>query len=445
MYRFPKGRYTDVRVEDVHSTRINVTLGVTDAFTVRGYRAAFVRMFDGVRWYYSAVSSPGDVQREIDSLADIARSAPDIESHPVVRRLQANRERRISFEDAPVSAVPPAEKFRLLTGALKPLASHPLARSWSGGYLDERKVKTFVSSLGADLEFDTQNIGLAGRFRLSEGERKFAEAAHVSASRFRDLEPLEPALESRLERSTVFLRDSQPVEPGDYTVILSPFAAGIFAHESFGHKSEADFMAGDETMMREWALGAEVGAGMLSIADDGTLPGTGHTPFDDEGTRARRTWLVRNGRLAGRLHSASTAAALGEEVTGNARSIGFEYEPIPRMTTTFIEAGTSTREQLFREVGLGVYIESVQHGSGLSTFTMAPSLAWMIRGGETAEPVRIAVVTGNVMETLGRIDGLSDRVEIMTVPGGGCGKHEQYPLPVGFGGPYVRIRGLCVR
>ena len=134
-----------------------------------------------------------------------------------------------------------------------------------------------------------------------------------------------------------------------------------------------------------------------------------------------------------------------EEATGNARSIGFEYEPIPRMTTTFIEAGSSTREKLFREVDRGIFVESVLHGSGLSTFTLAPSLAWMIRGGEVAEPVRIAVMTGSVMETLGRIDGLSDEVEIVSIPGGGCGKHEQYPLPVGFGGPHVRVRGLCVR
>ncbi|NLP04411.1 TldD/PmbA family protein, partial [Candidatus Fermentibacteria bacterium] len=251
--------------------------------------------------------------------------------------------------------------------------------------------------------------------------------------------------ESRLERSAVFLRESVPVEPGDYTVIMSPFAAGIFAHESFGHKSEADFMTGDETMMREWAMGSRVGSEMLSIADDGTIPGTGYTPFDDEGTPAGRTWLVKNGMLSGRLHSASTAAALDEEATGNARSIGFEYEPIPRMTTTFIEAGGRTREQLFREVDRGIFVESVLHGSGLSTFTLAPSLAWMIRGGEVAEPVRIAVMTGSVMETLGRIDGLSDEVEIVSIPGGGCGKHEQYPLPVGFGGPHVRVRGLCVR
>ena len=35
-----------------------------------------------------------------------------------------------------------------------------------------------------------------------------------------------------------------PVEPGEYTCVLSPTVAGVFAHESFGHKSESDFMLG---------------------------------------------------------------------------------------------------------------------------------------------------------------------------------------------------------
>lgn len=41
--------------------------------------------------------------------------------------------------------------------------------------------------------------------------------------------------------------------------MLSPTVAGVFAHESFGHKSESDFMLGSETMRREWELGKRVG------------------------------------------------------------------------------------------------------------------------------------------------------------------------------------------
>jgi TldD protein len=204
-------------------------------------------------------------------------------------------------------------------------------------------------------------------------------------------------------------------------------------------------MLGDESMKKEWIIGKKVGAEILSIVDNGLEAGSGLVQFDDDGTRPGKTYLIKNGILSGRLHSAATAAELGEELTGNSRAMSFEFEPIVRMTTTYIEAGNKTKEELFGEVKDGVYIETIKHGSGLSTFTMAPSLAYRIRDGRVAEPLNIAVVTGNVFETLGDIDGLSDKLELLSFAEGGCGKMDQWPLPVGFGGPYVRVKNMNVQ
>ena len=104
-----------------------------------------------------------------------------------------------------------------------------------------------------------------------------------------------------------------------------------------------------------------------------------------------------------------TAAALGERPTGNARAISFRFEPIVRMTNTMFEAGSTTKAELFASVDDGYFIETVRHGSGMSTFTIAPGLCWRIRDGELREPVRIAVMTGTVFETMGEIDGLRMR------------------------------------
>jgi TldD protein len=40
---------------------------------------------------------------------------------------------------------------------------------------------------------------------------------------------------------------------------------------------------------------------------------------------------------------------------------------------------------------------------------------------------------------------VSDELEILSFVGGGCGKMEQYPLPVSFGGPYVRVNQINVQ
>ena len=81
----------------------------------------------------------------------------------------------------------------------------------------------------------------------------------------------------------------------------------------------------------------------------------------------------------------------------------------------------------------------------MSTFTMAPNRAYTIKNGEIDSPVNISVISGDVFETLNLIDGLSDEIEVFSFVGGGCGKMDQSPLNVGFGGPYVRIESLNIQ
>jgi len=115
------------------------------------------------------------------------------------------------------------------------------------------------------------------------------------------------------------------------------------------------------------------------------------------------------------------------------------------MTNTYIGAGNLTKEELIGKIEEGIYIDNLNHGSGMTTFTIAPSRAYMIRNGKLAEPVRISVISGNVMNTLYNIDGISKDVELLSFVLGGCGKMEQYPLNVGFGGPYIRVNGIVVQ
>nr|WP_206075979.1 metallopeptidase TldD-related protein [Marinitoga lauensis] len=57
------------------------------------------------------------------------------------------------------------------------------------------------------------------------------------------------------------------------------------------------------------------GADILSIVDNGNKEGMGYIPFDDEGTKTKKTYLIKNGILSGRLHNSITAASLDEELT----------------------------------------------------------------------------------------------------------------------------------
>lgn len=445
MFDFPKGLYTDVRIEDVYETKIIYTMGEIEESKIRSYKAAFIRIFDGERWYYSSTSNIENIQKEINSLSSYAKPNQKIDDDPIVAKFQVNIENLIKFKDNDVTKIGIDEKQNSLKEYFPILRENELIKHWKTIYVDKKTNKEFYSSKGAKILYDTQVVGLSIRMQFVKGEKRFSESFQKSSTNFDDIKGKTEECKSYIKKCEDFLLNSQPIKPGKYTVVLSPLAAGVFAHESFGHKSESDFMIGDETMKKEWAIGKKVGSDILSIVDDGNVSGSGYVPFDDEGTKAEKTYLVKNGILSGRLHSAITAHYLEEELTGNARAMNFEYEPIVRMTTTYIESGNKTKDELFSEVKEGIYIETIKHGSGMSTFTIAPSLAYYIKDGKIAEPVNISVVTGNVMETLNEIDGLSDEVEILCFILGGCGKMEQFPLPVGFGGPFVRVKNLNVQ
>lgn len=446
MYRFPEGYYSDVRIEDVFQTNITVTLGQIEDFRVKEYTAAFIRVFNGRRWFFSSTTNIDSIQNELDRLASMGDPMNDPDDHPMVKRFESNRKEHLEFTgDNDLSRIPAKKKFDDVSAYFPIVSDSGYVRYWAGSYIDQRIVKRFCSSIGADLVFDFQRAGVRIRYELSDGNRRFRDRFDLASNYYHDLAGLEDRISENLQKSVAFLKNAENVQPGRYTVILSPEAAGIFAHESFGHKSEADFMLGDTHMLKEWHLGKKVGSDILSIVDDGNIKSVGYVPYDDEGTKAKETYLIRNGVLSGRLHSAVTAASLEEEPTGNARAVNFEYEPIVRMSTTYIKPGTRKLDELVAEIENGVFVETLNHGSGMSTFTLAPARAYIIKNGEITDPVKISVITGNVFQTLNEIDGLSDDLQILSFALGGCGKMEQYPLPVSFGGPYVRVKNLNVQ
>lgn len=445
MVKFQDDFYADVRIEDRSRTTISYKAGILEEMKTRVERRAFLRVYDGKMWYYASVTDLAHLQKTLDGLYAAATPNTQILADPIVRRFECNKDSVMCFTDCSVRDISSKDKQELLLSYLPLLSEDACVTLPQGTYLDRNSVFHFQSSLGADIVYDYQTCGLSFSCSMTEGEKKFSGHWQKGATHFEELKELAKEIRASIAEQATFMRTSVPVTPGKYPVVLSPEAAGVFAHESFGHKSESDFMLSDKSMRDEWQLGKTVGSPILSIAECGSLPGCGYVPYDDEGTRARKNYLIKNGVLAGRLHNAQTAAALDEAPTGNARAIDCTFEPIVRMTTTYIEGGDMDFDQLIAPIQKGYFIKTIRHGSGMSTFTIAPHLAYEIVDGKLGRPVQISVLTGSVFETLGLIDGLTRDVHLLSFVTGGCGKMEQMNLPVGFGGPYVRVSSMNVQ
>lgn len=444
MYKFKQDYYADVRIEDRFAANAQYQNGQLYEAKERTEKKAFIRVFDGKMWYYTSTDDVSHVQNALDELYGYATPNKHINEHPIVAKYQVNKDEIIRYAQNSVKNIPLQNKLDLILDTTNRMKSD-LCSFKNARYIDRYSVYEFYSSKGAQIKYDFQTCGVAYGMVFNFNGENLQEGLDKCETDFSKLAYTDQELTAFISRCEDYVKNAKPITAGSYPVVLAPIVTGVFAHESFGHKSEADFMLGDEAMAKEWTIGKKVGNDVLTIRETGALDGSGYVPYDDEGTRATDTYLIKNGILAGRLHSAATAAALGEELTGNARAINCDFEPIVRMTNTFIERGNSTFDELIGGIKHGYYVYSVKHGSGMSTFTIAPGISYEIVDGKIGGPVKIAVITGNVFETLGLIDGVGNDRELLSFVTGGCGKMEQYPLNVGLGGPHIRVSKMNVQ
>ena len=264
-----------------------------------------------------------------------------------------------------------------------------------------------------------------------------------SRKAYEDLTGLDEQVCSAAQRAVAAL-SLPPVKGNTYTVVIDPILSGLFVHEAFGHLSEADMTYENPDLLEVMSIGRQFGPEELQIFDGAAPEGhRGSYFYDDEGTPATTTQLIKDGVLVGRLHSRETAGKLGEAPTGNARCLNYHYAPIVRMTNTWIERGKTPVADLFTDIEEGVYARNWLGGmTNGEMFTFSAGEAWMIRNGQIAEPVRDVTLSGNVFQTLADIEAIGD--DFYWDESGGCGKGGQSGLPVGCGGPSLRIGNVVV-
>ena len=333
-----------------------------------------------------------------------------------------------------------------LTRKYNDLIRHaPKIQTSIASYRDSHGSLIFASTEGAYVEQEVIFCGVhVGAIAIDGANVQQAHESNADLRGFATAEHLEPLCEEVARRAANLLT-AEPMKGGQYTVVLDPKLAGVFAHEAFGHLSEADFLYEHDELKELMKLGRRFGEDYLSIVDDPTLPAeAGSYDYDSEGTPARRTYLIQDGVLRARLHSRETAAKMNEEPTGNARALGHSHAPIVRMSNTFIEPREQSFETMLEGIDEGVYACGMLGGmTDLEMFTFTAADAYMIRKGKIAEQRREVMLTGNVFDTLKHIDAIGND-PVFYGGLGGCGKGGQSPLRVSTGGPHVRIRNVVI-
>ncbi len=149
-------------------------------------------------------------------------------------------------------------------------------------------------------------------------------------------------------------------------------------------------------------LGDRIAPEIVSVYDDGTIPGClGSKPFDGEGLPTRRTAVLANGILRSYLLDTYSARKLKLAPTGSAvRGVG--DVPTVGPTNFFLQAGPHDPAEIIRSVDSGLYVtELIGPGVNLVTGDYSRgAVGFWIERGELAYPVEEITVAGNLKEML---------------------------------------------
>lgn len=312
-------------------------------------------------------------------------------------------------------------------------------------YFDRHTRLCYANSEGSCIEQEKLDLGGSiAAVATRDGESHQVSVPFGSSNDYNAVTGLEAEIDQACHTAGALLE--APAGPGgEFTVILDPVLAGVFVHEAFGHLSEADGLYENPNLKEVMQLGRNFGRPLLNIYDSGVDEGSrGFLKYDDEGVATEKTYLIREGKLVGRLHSRETAGLMDEKPTGNARAISYRFSPIVRMRNTAIEAGDASFDDMLAGIKEGIYAKGFYGGQTMGEmFTFTSMVAYMIRDGRIAELIKNPTLTGNVFSTLHNIDAIGREVPGID-DGGGCGKGGQSPLPVSHWSPAIRIRNCLV-
>ncbi|RFA10854.1 peptidase U62 [Subtercola boreus] len=244
----------------------------------------------------------------------------------------------------------------------------------------------------------------------------------------------------RIGREAVELLTA-PLAPVGYAdFIIGPAQMALQIHESTGHALELDRILGDEanyagtSFITSDAVGKlRYGSEAVNITSDPTVPGTrGSFGFDDEGVPAVRRPLITEGIIADFLSTRDSAARIGAESTGAARSDGWGYLPVCFATNVFLEPGEGTTAELEERLGEGYYIDDNRSWSideRRHNFQFGTEVAYEVKNGKRGRLLRGFSYGGTTPEFWQSVEAVAGPSEFKAF-GMPCGKGE--PKQWGF-------------
>jgi TldD protein len=213
---------------------------------------------------------------------------------------------------------------------------------------------------------------------------------------------------------------SKPVSPGKYDIVVDPSQLFLAIHESVGHSTELDRslgweanMAGTSFIKASDAGKLRFGAAIVNLVGDRTQPGgLATTGYDDEGVKADRWHIVRDGMFVDWQTTRELAPLVGQTRShGCLHSDSWSSVPFPRMPNVSLQPAVTevSLEELFSGIKRGLFVE----GRGVSSidqqrynFQFGGAVIREITNGKLGDMVKDAAYQSRTPDFWASCDGL---------------------------------------
>ncbi|MEM1587989.1 MAG: TldD/PmbA family protein [Candidatus Bathyarchaeia archaeon] len=206
------------------------------------------------------------------------------------------------------------------------------------------------------------------------------------------------------------------IKSGVMDVVLAPEAISELLIHTLCHEVKADMVQKNQSPLKG-KINQEISSSLLTIIDDGKIEGAvGSKPYDDEGTPTETKSIIEKGILKTYLYDSFSAAREGKNPSGNGLRLTSEIiqkyavEPQAAPTNLIIKPGTENFESLIKDVKEGIYVKNIigAHTSNAVTgeFSVVGLTTYKIESGEIKFPVKNAMIAGNILDFLKKIDNV---------------------------------------
>jgi TldD protein len=252
---------------------------------------------------------------------------------------------------------------------------------------------------------------------------------------------------------------AKPVSPGTYDIVVDPTQLFLAIHESVGHSTELDRalgweanMAGTSFIKPADAGKLRFGARIVNLVGDRTQPGgLATTGFDDEGVKAERWDLVRDGMFVDWQTTRELAPLVGQRRShGCLHADNWSSVPFPRMPNVSLEPAASevTLDDLFSGIKRGLFIV----GRGVSSidqqrynFQFGGAVIREITNGKLGAIVKDAAYQSRTPDFWAACDGVGGKATYRLWGTSADGKGEPGQTnAVSHGCPPARFRQVTV-